>query len=375
MASDSESLKRQLTAFTKFTTQSLAERDLDTLLLNACVRARAGVDVSHAKLLEYLAGRDRMLLRAGVGWREGLVGNYEVPPCLDTPIGHAFVLAEPVVIENYMQETKFRYPQILKDHSCISSVNVPIQTDGGSFGVLEVDHVEARVFTDDDISFLTGLGNTIAQAIKLKRALAAAEKALEDKQLLLREMNHRIKNNLSLVSAILGLQSRRFADANVREEFRAAANRIRNLALVHDRLQLFSTSVTEVPAEPHFRELGEMLRSLLPPGVDLTMTCSGTIAGDCVEALTLVTNELVTNAAKYAFVGRDSGEIVVGYREEGAGWRLWVSDNGTGFTESEVSASFGQQMIAAMATRLHAETSCVVDGGTRVDVVCGGNDG
>ena len=371
MASDSESLKRQLTAFAKFTTQSLAESDLDTLMLNACVRARAGVDVSHAKLLEYIPGRDRMLLRAGVGWRDGIVGNYEVPPSLDTPIGHAFVLAEPVVIENYTHETKFRHPQILKDHGCISSVNVPLQTDGGAFGVLEVDHVEARVFTDDDIWFLTGLGNTIAQAIKLNRALSAAERALADKQLLLREMNHRIKNNLSLVSAILGLQSRRFVDANVQEEFRAAANRIRNLALVHDRLQLFSTSVTEVPAEAHFRELGEMLRSLLPPGVDLAITCSGTIAGDCVEALTLVTNELVTNAAKYAFVGCDRGEIVVGYREEGAGWRLWVSDNGTGFTDSEVSASFGQQMIAAMAMRLHAEVSYIVDGGTRVDVVCG----
>jgi two-component sensor histidine kinase len=250
-------------------------------------------------------------------------------------------------------------------------VNVPLQIDSGTFGVLEVDHIAARKFSDDDIWFLTGLSNTVAQAIKLKRALSAAEKALEDKQLLLREMNHRIKNNLSLVSAILGLQSRRFADASVREEFTAAANRIRNLALVHDRLQLFSTSVTEVPAEPHFKELGEMLRSLLPPGIRLTLTCSGTIVGDCVEALTLITNELVTNAAKYAFVGRDSGEIVVGYREEGAGWRLWVSDNGTGFTDSNAAASFGKQMIAAMATRLHAELSYIAASGTRVEVVCG----
>jgi hypothetical protein len=93
MTSDPESLKRQLTAFAKFTTQSLAESDLDTLMLNACVRARAGVDVSHAKLLEYLPGRDRMLLRAGIGWREGFVGQYEVAPSTDTPIGHALVLA------------------------------------------------------------------------------------------------------------------------------------------------------------------------------------------------------------------------------------------------------------------------------------------
>jgi two-component sensor histidine kinase len=371
MASSIESLKRQLTAFARFTTQSLADSNLECLMLNACVRARAGVDVSHAKLLEYLPGRDRMLLRAGIGWKEGLVGQYEVPPALDTPIGHAYNLAEAVAIEDYTRETKYQYPQILKDHGCVASLNVPLQTDSGMFGVLEVDHVAARQFSNDDISFLTGLGNTVAQAVKLKRALSAAEAALDDKQLLLREMNHRIKNNLGLVSAILSLQSKRFKDATVREEFTAAANRIRNLALVHDRLQLFSTSASEVAAEPHFRDLGEMLRSLLPPGVGLTITCSGTIWGDCVEALTLITNELVTNAAKYAFAGRETGEISIGYREEGAGWRMWVSDNGTGFTASTASSSFGQQMIAAMATRLHAEIAYSVDNGTRVEVVCG----
>jgi two-component sensor histidine kinase len=340
-------------------------------MLNACVRARAGVDVSHAKLLEYLPDQDRMLLRAGIGWKDGVVGQYKVAPTLDTPIGHAFVLAEPVAIENYAKGSPYRYPQLLIEHGCVASLNVPLQTDSGMFGVLEVDHIEPRKFSEDDIWFLTGLGNTVAQSIKLKRALAAAERALDEKQLLLREMNHRIKNNLGLVSAILSLQSKRFTDAGVREEFTSAANRIRNLAMVHDRLQLFSTSFSEIPAEPHFRELCEMLRSLLPPGVRLTSSCIGTIQGDCVEALTLIANELVTNSAKYAFAGQSEGAITVGYRPEGAGWRMWVRDNGCGFDKRAVEPSFGQQMIVAMATRLNAEISYVSDGGTSVEVVCG----
>lgn len=371
MTTDTDSLKRQLTAFAKFTTQSLSESNLDSLMLNACVRARAGVNVSHAKLLEYLPGNDRMLLRAGVGWKGGIVGHYQVAPSLDTPIGRAFAMAEPVAIEDYTKERVYRYPQLLIDHDCIASVNVPLQTDSGMFGVLEIDHIAPRKFSDDDIWFLTGLGNTIAQSIKLKRALSAAEKALDDKQLFLREMNHRIKNNLGLVSAILSLQSKRFNDQSVRDEFTAAANRIRNLALVHDRLQLFSTSFTEIPAEPHFRELCDMLRSLLPPGVELTYECSGQIAGDCVEALTLITNELVTNAAKYAFVGREGGKVTVGYKPEGAGWRMWVSDDGNGFKEAATAASFGQQMIAAMATRLNAEISYTSGAGTTAEIVCG----
>ena len=103
---------------------------------------------------------------------------------------------------------------------------------------------------------------------------------------------------------MLSLQAKNFRDATVKQEFRDAASRINNLALVHDRLQLFSTTVTEVDAATHFGDLCQMLRTLLPQRVSLSSECSGVIYGDSVEALTLMANELVTNAAKHAFVGR-----------------------------------------------------------------------
>ena len=312
----------------------------------------------------------------GVGWKPGYVGQYKVPPDLDTPIGHAFGLSEPVPITDYTGGTTYRYPQILKDHGCVASLNVPVRTDSGTFGVLEVDHISARSFSADDIYFLTGLGNTIAQAIELRRALGAMEKAVEEKQLLVREMNHRIKNNLSLVAALLSLQARRFSDEVVRSELANAVSRIHNLALVHDRLQLFSSNVRDVDAASHFRDLGEMLRSLLPSGVTLTTNCSGSIPGDSLESLTLITNELVTNAAKYAFSERASGTVEIGYREEGAGWRLWVQDDGTGlphdYDEGE-SKSFGTQLVTILATRLSAHTTFKSDGGTRIEVFSGSN--
>lgn len=374
--SETSSLKRQLTAFAQFTSRSLGESDLASLMTDACVRARSGLNVTHAKLLEYLPERDRLLLRAGVGWKPGYVGQYEVPPDLDTPIGHAFGLSEPVQIEDYTDGKAYRYPQILKDHGCVASLNVPVRTDSGMFGVLEVDHTSARSFSPDDIYFLTGLGNTIAQAIELRRALGAMEKVVEEKQLLVREMNHRIKNNLSLVAAMLSLQARRFSDETVRSELANAVSRIHNLALVHDRLQLFSSNVREVDAASHFRDLGEMLRSLLPAGVTLTTNCSGSIPGDSLESLTLITNELVTNAAKYAFSERASGSVEIGYREEGAGWRLWVQDDGTGlphdYHEGE-SKSFGTQLVSILATRLSARTTVKSDGGTKIEVFSGSN--
>lgn len=367
-------LRRQLAAFAQFTTRSLGETTLDSLMTEACLRARAGLDVSHAKLLEYLPSRDRLLLRAGVGWRDGYVGNYEVPPDLDTPIGHALALSEPVSVSDYVTQSKYRYPSILHDHGCVASLNVAVRTDSGTFGVLEVDHASARTFSSDDISFLTGLGNTVARAVELKRAVQAMATALEEKQLLVREMNHRIKNNLGLVSAMLSLQARRLPDASLRGELMNAVARINNLSLVHDRLQTFTSNGARIDAVTHFQELCQMLRSLLPSRATLVTDCRGTLPGDCVEAITLIANELVTNSAKYAFTGRVSGEIVLGFREEGAGWRLWVQDNGVGLPpdhDERSKTSFGRMLIATLASRVNAEVTYAIADGTRVDVSCG----
>ena len=277
-------------------------------------------------------------------------------------------------ISDYRSEKAYRYPDILKEHGCVSSLNVPLRTDRGNFGVLEIDDTSSRSFSRDDVHFLSGLGNTIARAVEIRRAMQAIEKALDEKQLLLREMNHRIKNNLSLVAAILSLQAGRFSESAVREALASAVARINNLALVHDRLQLFTSSVTKVEAASHFQELCEMLRSLLPAGIVLTPKCTGWIASDCVESLTLIANELVTNAAKYAFAKREEGEIILGYQEEGAGWRLWVHDNGRGLLSQSNTAdatSFGRQLVATLVARVNAEIKYVSDGGTKVDILCG----
>ena len=117
-----------------------------------------------------------------------------------------------------------------------------------------------------------------------------------------------------------------------------------------------------------------MLRSLLPPGIELTTSCTGTISSDNVESLTLVTNELVTNAAKYAFPDGKTGRIVVGYRQEGAGWRLWVKNDGRGLPADFAhrgEGSFGQQLIGILASRVGAEISVSGEGGTTVRLSSG----
>jgi two-component sensor histidine kinase len=116
--------------------------------------------------------------------------------------------------------------------------------------VLEVDDTAARSFSSDDIHFLTGLGNTMARAIELRRALQSAEAAVDQKQLLIREMNHRIKNNLSLVSSMLQLQLRRSQEPGVRDALTSAVTRINNMALVHDRAVSVRTGTLRLATQP-----------------------------------------------------------------------------------------------------------------------------
>ena len=92
MPSELENLRLQLAGFARFTTRALVESNLDALLLDACIRARAATRVSHAKVLEYLPAEDRLLLRAGIGWKPGYVGVYTAPADMDTAIGYAFNL-------------------------------------------------------------------------------------------------------------------------------------------------------------------------------------------------------------------------------------------------------------------------------------------
>jgi two-component sensor histidine kinase len=366
-----ERLRLQQIVFARFTTHALSERNLDELLTEGVEGARMGAGTSHAKLLEYIPAEGRLLMRAGVGWKEGYVGHYKVAPDVDTPIGVSFALAESVSVEDYRKETRFRFPQLLRDHACVSSINVPVRTEAAVFGVLEVDHIEPRAYTADDVNFLTGLANTVAAAVELNRALSAKSQALAEKDFLMHEMNHRIKNNLALVASLLAMQSRHFSDPTMRAEFDDAISRIHNLALVHDRLRNHTRTNDSIDAGPYLNSLCEMLQSLLPGAVQLECLANGHIPADQVESLSLIANELVTNAAKYAFPDKRSGRIEIGFRNIGLGWQLTVRDDGIGLPQgfsAESAGSFGMRLVRSLTRQLHARLVFRSDQGTKVEV-------
>ena len=124
----------------------------------------------YAKVLEYLPGEDRLLVRAGVGWREGVVGRATVGADLESPAGYAFHTGKAVISNHLSSENRFRTPGLLAEHGVQRAVNVILLGEARPFGVLEVDSEEPGAFSEHDVDFLQGAANLLGLALERRRA-------------------------------------------------------------------------------------------------------------------------------------------------------------------------------------------------------------
>jgi two-component sensor histidine kinase/PAS domain-containing protein len=194
---------------------------------------------------------------------------------------------------------------------------------------------------------------------KVAQALVELATSVQQKEVLLREVNHRVKNSLAIVSSLLAMQSRRIADPEVRRPFIEASERVRTVAAVHERLYRGS-DLNRMDAGLFVRDLVNDLRAaglMVDTAVRLT-TETVIIGADQSVVLGLILNELLTNADKY---GRPTGrqaEVAVSLRGEAAGYVLTVADNGHGVAAgiNPLQADgLGMRLVRALARQLQAE--------------------
>ena len=166
-------------------------------MLNHTARVTAeGLGAEYCKVMEYIANENRLLVRAGVGWSEGVVGHATVGADLASPAGYALRTGKPVISNHLENEQRFRTPELLIEHGIRRAMNVILQGDGSPFGVLEVDSRSEGEFNEHDIAFLQGAANILGMAIEQQQFQRKLQAALERHQILLKEVNHRVKNSL-----------------------------------------------------------------------------------------------------------------------------------------------------------------------------------
>jgi hypothetical protein len=150
--------------------RALASADLQSFMQDTVESVAEVLEVEYSKVLELLPGGEGLLLRAGVGWEEGLVDRATVGSGSDSQAGYTLLSEEPVIVEDLRSEGRFGGPPLLHEHGVVSGMSVIISLGGQPFGVLGAHTRERREFTDDDVNFLRAVANVLAAAIERERA-------------------------------------------------------------------------------------------------------------------------------------------------------------------------------------------------------------
>jgi len=178
-----------------------------------------------------------------------------------------------------------------------------------------------------------------------RRAEELIQASLREKEALLREIHHRVKNNLQITSSLLRLQAGAIENPEARQLFAETQHRIRSMALVHEKLYQ-STNLSSIDFGDYIRTLGELLfKSFAADPSRIHLTVSGDevlLSIDTAVPCGLIVNELLLNALKHAFPEGERGEIVVSLADGGDGWcRMSVRDDGVGLPDDMLSESSG----------------------------------
>lgn len=171
---------RQQAAIAELGQYAVVEYDLDRMFSVACAKVAEVLESDYCKVLEMLPERDKLLLRSGIGWHEGLVGSATV----DTDehgsqAGYTLVCKEPVVVENLATDSRFNGPELLRNHDVKSGVSVLITCKEGIFGILGVHSRKTRTFTLDDVNFIKTVASMLSQVIDKSRMEGQRKRSTE----------------------------------------------------------------------------------------------------------------------------------------------------------------------------------------------------
>ncbi len=219
-----------------------------------------------------------------------------------------------------------------------------------------------------------GYLGTITDITARRRAEETLTASLREKEVLLKEIHHRVKNNLQIVSTLLDLQSGYTADSQALEMFQESRGRVKSMALIHERLYR-SQDMARVNFSEYVRQLADDLYRTYKVRDDIRLEIEVDVPPlpiDLAIPCGLLLNELVSNCFKHAFKGAAEGRVFVGLTADPDGTNvLVVSDDGAGFPagiDFRNTASFGLQLVHTLVEQLAGEIELAPGRGTTFTV-------
>jgi len=240
----------------------------------------------------------------------------------------------------------------------------------------EIRYVAIRIkvipATENQIAHVYG---TVQDITKRKIAEEKLKESLEEKEMLVKEIHHRVKNNLMVISSLLNLQSQYIKDKRVLDIFRESQNRAKSMALIHERLYR-STDLKKIDFGDYIHTLAtDLFHTYVPDSsrVKLKMDVENVMVDiNTTVPLGLIVNELVTNSMKYAFPEGKEGEINIEFHKHEDEFILTVSDNGVGFPEDldyKNTDSLGLQLVNNLVGQIDGEIMLDRSQGTKFKII------
>ena len=197
-----------------------------------------------------------------------------------------------------------------------------------------------------------------------KQKVTELHTQLEQKNMLLKEVHHRVKNNLQTVSSLLSIQSRGVDDENTKKLLKTSQRRVLTMAMIHEMLYKKDEHVEHVPLAPYLQELSESLiassnaKNTLDIDLELDIPDIN-LKVDTIISLGLIVNEIITNSIKYAFTPEEKAVIYIKLEQNDQySYQLAIGDNGVGFSKEKSdkpSNSMGLKLIDSLARQIKGE--------------------
>lgn len=248
-----------------------------------------------------------------------------------------------VAVEDVAADPTYLIPDLAKELGLISLLSVPLIVRDRVIGVFDCYTAEHHAFTREEEIFFQTLANQTALAIENSRLVAGS--------VIVREMHHRVKNNLQTIAMLLRLQMSEVPNRPADEVLPEAINRILAIATVHETLSESGLHLVDVK-DVLTHIVDTVVQNLSDPHKTLHVIVDGdeiVLPSQAATALALAVNELLQNALEHAFVGRDEGAVEVQLRGEDDEFVITVADDGVGLEEGAAGApSLGLDIVQTL---------------------------
>jgi PAS domain S-box-containing protein len=368
---------KQQAALAEFSKHALQASDPAQILQDAVVTVARTLAMERSLISELTVDGQNLITCASVGWklegddkphREAVQGSVQ---------GFTLAAEQPVFASDLRAESRFDTTALVHQQGLLSCVCVAIKARSGLFGVLGVFDSAVRKFTSEEVVFLQMFADALAAILDRSGAERRVQASLAEKELLLKEIHHRVKNNLQVISSLLDLQSQFTNDRVTTDMFRECQGRVHSMALVHERLYR-SQDLGRIDFASYIESLTDHLFESYRTDRDkirlrLNLSQEIHLPIDTAIPCGLLLNELVSNCLKHAFLGRERGELRIELVPAAEGKiRLTVADTGCGLPagdDLQNSPSFGLQLVGMLTRQLGARLSISRHDGTTFTLI------